>query len=320
MINNRYINRLRPILGSMKSFIPGSFLRKGTGGTCSARYCYGVWLRHLSILFQFGNVRGYPNTVAELGPGDSIGSGLAGLLGGAQNYFAFDVVKFTSQEQNIKIFNELIPLFKNRENIPDNKEFPNVYPRLATYKFPYASITERQLKKSLTEARIRRIRDNLTDISTSVNEDYAINFICPWFRPDIIRKESVDMIYSQAVLEHVDDLEFTYRTLYYWLKKGGSMSHQIDFTSHKITAVWNGHLSYSDFTWRLIRGQRPYLLNRQLLSTHIGLLKNTGFRVVAVIPVKGKNGLARNQLSNKYKNISEEDLTVSSAHILSKKE
>lgn len=32
------------------------------------------------------------------------------------------------------------------------------------------------------------------------------------------------MIFSQAVLEHVDDLEHTYKTLYRWLKKGGIMS------------------------------------------------------------------------------------------------
>ncbi len=41
-----------------------------TGGTCDARYCYSVWLRHLI----HANQKGYdkvPQTLAEFGPGDS---------------------------------------------------------------------------------------------------------------------------------------------------------------------------------------------------------------------------------------------------------
>src|SRR5689334_3926898 len=54
----------------------------GTGGSSSARYCYSVWLRHLSMAARLG-LNTDPKDVAELGPGHSIGVGLAALLSGA---------------------------------------------------------------------------------------------------------------------------------------------------------------------------------------------------------------------------------------------
>src|SRR5688572_27073147 len=62
-------------------------------GTSSARYCYTVFLRQLVRTRQvhdFG--RPVPESVAELGPGNSIGVGLAALLAGAERYSALDAV------------------------------------------------------------------------------------------------------------------------------------------------------------------------------------------------------------------------------------
>ena len=56
---------------------------KGTGGSISASYCYSVWLRHLVTTAGCG-LNCNPRTVAELGPGDSLGVGLAALLSGAE--------------------------------------------------------------------------------------------------------------------------------------------------------------------------------------------------------------------------------------------
>jgi hypothetical protein len=70
----------------------------------------------------------YPKVVAELGPGDSLGIGLAALVSGAEKYFALDVVEYTNIERNLKIFDELVTLFKNKEDIPGEQEFPEVRP------------------------------------------------------------------------------------------------------------------------------------------------------------------------------------------------
>jgi len=98
---------IRKILGGFKSYVPGLVSIHGTGGTDSARYCYTVWLRHLSILYKnrFSKI---PNTIAELGPGDSIGTGLAGLISGSKKFYALDVIEHTNIKKNISIFDELV--------------------------------------------------------------------------------------------------------------------------------------------------------------------------------------------------------------------
>ena len=94
-----------------------------------------------------------------------------------------------------------------------------------------------------------------------------------------MERESVDMLYSQAVLEHVDDLPGTYRAMRLWVKNGGMLSHSIDFRCHSTANDWNGHWQYSDRIWRLIRGKRSYLLNREAYSAHVDLLKDNGFEL-----------------------------------------
>ena len=312
------VNRIKPVLKGIKTLIPGMSEFPGTGGTELPRYCYSVWLRHLSVLNTAGMVE-YPKAISELGPGNSIGVGLAGLIGGAEKYYALDVVRHASNSHNLKVFEGLIPLLRNQEAIPDDDEFPRLLPRLASYDFPSNVFGSAYLADCLKEDRINRIRNTAGIVPDTIDEDSSINYLCPWFAPDVIRRESIDLVYSQAVLEHVDDLELTYSALHSWLRKGGYMSHQIDFKSHGLTDEWNGHLSYSPFAWRLIRGGRPYLINRQVLSTHLDMMKKHGFQILSVIPVRRTDGLTRSQLSRQYRDLSEEDFTTSSSHVVARK-
>ena len=62
--------RLRPVVKGLLTRIPGMqnmLPARGTGGTNEAEYCYGVWLKHLTHLWENG-VRSIPSTLAELGP------------------------------------------------------------------------------------------------------------------------------------------------------------------------------------------------------------------------------------------------------------
>lgn len=315
--------KIRKLAGGVRSYFPWKSPHKETGGTDSSRYCYSVWMRHLVIAYKNG-LTNLPNVIAELGPGDSIGVGLAGLISGVEKYYALDVLQHATIERNMKIFDELIELFAQRSNMPGNDEFPKVYPQLKSYNFPYQILTEEKLENSLNEKRIRLIRDNLSDIHKT-NYDSIIRYVPSWSESEVIENCSVDMIFSQAVMEHVKDLETSYSAMFSWLKSGGIMAHQIDFKSHGIADEWNGHWSYSDLTWKLIMGKRPYLINREPLSTHIKLLNENGFKVIDVIPTKDypsdtyKDSIQRSQLANKYRNLSGEDFTTTSAYILAKK-
>ena len=105
-----------------------------------------------------------------------------------------------------------------------------------------------------------------------------------------------------------------------WLKPKAFTSHQIDFKCHRTADEWNGHWTYSDFRWKLIRGGRPYLLNREPHSTHIYLLKKTGFSIVSDNKIKSDSKFKQNDLAPRFKNISDEDLTTSGVYILACKE
>lgn len=285
-----------------------------TGGTDSARYCYSVWLRHLVKAHENG-LPTHPAAVAELGPGDSIGVGLAALLSGAQTYYAFDAVNYFNSTRNVQVFDELVELFCKRENIPDNREFPEVRPVLDSYEFPSDALTDAHLRDCLRRERAEAIREELLDFKRA--QPRFIFYAAPWDEQTVLRPSSIDTVYSQAVLEHVNDLEGTYQSLFKWLKPGGIMSHVIDFRCHGCAEQWNGHWSYSDLTWKLIRGKRSWLINRVSHDIHLALLREHGFDVVYELREHAtlSSGIDRSRLAPAFRDISDEDLKTSGAFI-----
>ena len=316
--SQRWRKAERVIMG-VSTFIPGLNNVMGkfrtTGGTDSARYCYSVWLRHL-VLAHSNGLPTSPKIVAELGPGDSIGIGLAALIAGAEKYFAFDVVEFAAAKKNVQIFDDLVVLFSRREAIPRDDEFPNLKPKLESYHFPVQIITNERLNAALDPSRLTRIRNSILNFSA---RNSSIRYVVPWSDSKILGANSVDMIYSQAVLEHVDNLPHTYQAMYSWLKPEGFISHTIDFKCHGTAVEWNGHWTYSDFIWKLIKGRRTYLLNREPHSTHINLIKEAGFKILCDKTVHSVSGVKREDLAPPYREIQEEDLYTSGAFILATK-
>ena len=309
--------KLKQLIYGIATFIPGvSRCRsRGPGETASARYCYSVWLRHL-VRAKNNGLNSNPKAVAELGPGGSLGMGLAALLSGCDKYFAFDIVEHANTAINIKVFEELVALYRSKADIPGEDEFPNIKPSLEGYRFPYDILDRNRLLNALEPSRIQKIRDS---IQYSERNDSLIKYIVPWNDVNILMGESVDMIFSQAVLEHVDDLRSVYRSMHLWLVPTGYISHQIDFKCHGTADEWNGHWKYSDFMWKLIKGKRPYLLNREPHSAHISILNEEGYKIVCDKKIKSESTLNRNRLASRFKFILDDDLTCSGAFIQARK-
>src|SRR4029453_17620145 len=123
-----------------------------------------------------------------------------------------------------------------REALPDANEFPLVRPKLVSYEFPNHLIDWTNFSK-----RAATIRSNLR----SINSGQCISYHAPWTSLDDVSRETLDLIFSQAVMEHVDALQETYAAMSAWLKPGGYASHVIDFGSHGRSPFWNGHWAYS---------------------------------------------------------------------------
>lgn len=284
----------------------------GTGGGAqSARYCYSVWLRHL-IRAQANGLSTEPRQVAELGPGHSLGIGLAAMLSGVEQYYAFDVVSHANAERNLSVLDELVSLFEARAPIPAADEFPHVGPPLDSYAFPETLLSVERIQRALQPERLQRIRAALR---TCDSPDSPIQYKAPWHTRSTIQRDSLDMVFSQAVLEHVDELPQTYRALYEWLKPNGYMSHQIDFKCHDSAREWNGHWTYSDFMWKIARGKDTWLINREPHSTHVRLMRESGFRIVADDPVRRHSNVSRRQLAPRFAQLTDEDLVTADAFI-----
>jgi hypothetical protein len=118
-------------------------------------------MRHIVQLFNNGMTK-IPLRVAEFGPGDSLGIGLCAILAGSNEYYALDVVEHANGIRNLKIFDELVVLFKEKTRIPDSKEFPKIKPVLDDYSFPVQIFNDSVLETNLSIERLNSIRAALS--------------------------------------------------------------------------------------------------------------------------------------------------------------
>lgn len=304
------------IKGLLTFLLPRSMYSRHTGGTDSARYCYSVFLRHLvEIHAATGAIP--LGRIAELGPGDSLGVGLAALIAGAERYYAFDAAPFSSRARNLQVFDELVGLFRGRADIPGRAEIPQIKPAISSEKFPFHILNDERMARALDPARIAALRLDLS--GDGGGEGNAVSYVAPWFDPATVQDNTLDWIFSQAVMEHVDDLKTTYDICYRWLKPGGLMSHQIDFRSHGTAHSWDGHRAYGDAAWWMVRGARPYLINREPLSVHRSIPQAQGFEVVKQTLTTDVPVVETARLAPRFRVWSEEDISTSGAFVMCRK-
>jgi SAM-dependent methyltransferase len=307
---------LLPILKGLGSYVlPAGLYHRHLSGTADARYCYSVFLRHLVLLEAYGG-NSDPRNVAELGPGFSIGIGLAALIAGADRYDGFDTKSFDIVDPTRRVFEDLVKLFEARAPIPDETELPEIKPRLDDYRFPAHIIRKDRLARALEPERIARFRAALRGEGQG---ETMIRYVAPWNDAAKVEPGSVDWIFSQAVMEHVDDLADTYLACFRWLRPEGVMTHQIDFRCHNTAREWNGHWARSDLTWRLIRGARPFLLNREPYSRHRRLMQDYGFEILGEQLANRGDGIDRAALAARFRDMSDRDLTTSGAFVAARK-
>lgn len=300
--------------GLIKAMIPIRSIHNPspTGGTSNSRYCYTTWLRHLILLNRYQ--KGIPGAVAELGPGDSLGTGIAALISGCEKYVGLDIFTYWDAAQNVKIFDELVILFKNKTTVPDASEFPRVRPYLDNYDFPAHILTEEILAVSMAAERLAAIRKELASPAAS---NIFVKYFVPW-QADDIKKESIDFVFSQGALQFAE-MDFIYHTMNTWLKPNGMMAHVIDFSSLGMSKVWNGHWAYSSLEWKLFSIGKKMLINRAAVSVHKEYLVKYNFSLLDIITYKKEQGFQQNQLAKEFRNLSNDDLETQVAYMLSEK-
>jgi len=300
--------QLLPIVKGLASYVPGlhtSRARRRNVRFAKADYCYEVWLKHLLLRSRSGAELRLPAALAELGPGGSLGVGIAALLCGAESYYALDIVRYSETEANLALLDDLVDLFRRRA--PIRIGFP-VEAEVA----PGEVLPEGLLERTLTDERIARIRAALTS-ADGRDGPITIRYVVPWTDRTVLAPASVDLILSQAVMEHVDELEDAYDAFATWLRPGGWMSHEIDFRAHGLTRAWNGHWEYPELAWRLIVGNKRYLINREPCTGHVARLRSRGFEVTCEKRQRRDDGIPRARLAKRWQGMSDEDLVTATA-------
>jgi hypothetical protein len=311
---------LRLMLGGLKSYFPALHARPGgAAGRSSAAYCYSVWMRHLSIIARaVPSFR--PRAVVEIGPGDSLGVGCAALLSGAEQYVAVDDVPRADAQHDSHLLDELVELFEHRAPIPDARVFPHLLPALSSYNFPARLFTDDGPRHiALDHRRVESIRAALLDRRGVLYDDVPLGYVTPW-GPRSLDRQSVDLVLSQAALQRIpheperSELAGTFAAMSRWVKKGGIISHQIDL-GFPAGGVWNQHWHYADAAWRVVRGNRPDFANRVPLSIYLSLCQEYEFEVVSVKRATAE-GLPREKVAPRFRDLPEDDFVTSSAHIV----
>lgn len=310
--------RLAPVVRGLLTYLPALndlVPQKSGGHTDSAEYCYGVWMKHLALLHAHG-LNAIPQTIAELGPGESMGVGLCWLLSGSSRYVGLDVLAHSNVERNLLVFDQLVERFRKRTPNSD-LGWPHFSSYLDSRAFPGGILGEAALDEALQPERIEAIRRAV--VSSSPQNPITAEYKAPWFDPRVIEPSSVDLITSHSVLEHVVDLAATYQALYQWLKPGGWMSHQIDFKCHGLSKRWNGYRTCSESMWKVTLGRRPFMINRAPASVHLRMMRDAGFRVVTAQEHVRDDGIRRDELAPRWADISEADLNCSGLYVIATK-
>jgi len=281
--------RWQSVAKGIATLIPATarFANLAAGSPVGARYFYSVWLRHLVSIAKIRPQFSYA-VVAELGPGDALGLGLCALLSGARRYIGLDRIAFGLRADNLTMLGELADLFRARAPIPNDTEMPGVFPKLDDYAFPHRILPDEALVASLATPRLAQLREALQGAAVLSDDDGPLSYAAPWDAGHRVRPASVDLLVSQAVLEHVDDVDAAYAAMRRWLKPEGIMSHRIDYTCHGITRDWYGHWTVSPALWRIVRGKRAYLINRLPHSVHVNSMKRNRFEIVVCAPTTSK--------------------------------
>ena len=129
------------------------------------------------------------------------------------------------------------------------------------------------MSQTLEPHRLNKVHESIKLIYIqSPDMERMISYYTPWTNSALVKRRSLDRIISQAVLQHQIMLKR--------LKKSGMMSHDIDFKSVGSSNRWDGHWTYTDFEWKIVKGRKTFYINREPISTHLKLLQQNGFEVV----------------------------------------
>ena len=134
-----------------------------------------------------------------------------------------------------------------------------------------------------------------------------------------LKSSSYDLIYSQAVLEHVrhDEFESTMQECFRLLKSDGVMSHEIDFKDHLGGGLNNMRFSTKMWEKDWFAAGSGFYTNRLRMPEIISICEKVGFLVeVRNFLCWDVSQIKRKHLAKEFNNLTDYDLSISKAHLI----
>jgi len=221
-------------------------------------------------------------TILEIGPGDSIATAILASSFGAQTIMV-DAGSYASK--NIEIYRDMVNGFQNKGLV---------------FSFDINNI------------------NTIEELLFSCNARYLTNGLNSLLKID---SNSVDLIFSQAVLEHIRKNEFidTMNHYYRILKKKGVCSHQIDLRDHLGGSLNN--LRFSENIWESkFFSSSGFYTNRIRFFEMIKIFEKIGYKTLVTKTYSWSElPISRIKLNCDFENLNEEDLLVNVFDVILKK-
>ena len=153
------------------------------------------------------------------------------------------------------------------------------------------------------------IRDDLLN-----KRNKFIRVAVPW--ADVqIPGNSIGWLWSHSVMEHVDDIGHVWKCCAGWLSNDGVMTHNIDYQCHGLTKHWDGYRSINDLCWKILRGRRPYLINRMPHSVQMELAKDCGFEISSELIFVSAPDIPTSKLAPRFASMTARDHETAMAFV-----
>ncbi|MCX6237751.1 MAG: class I SAM-dependent methyltransferase [Bacteroidia bacterium] len=182
---------------------------------------------------------------------------------------------------------------------------------------PYRLLAETLRKKGFSAPDLSTVK-NIDEILAICKANYLTNGLQSLKQIDT---KSIDIIFSQAVLEHVRQGEFlnTLQECYRILKPKGICSHRVDLRDHLGGALNN--LRFSDRVWEsTFFVKSGFYTNRIRYNQMLELFKKAGYKTEVTTFTRWETlPTPRHKMVREFRSLTDDDLLVSVFDVLLRK-
>ena len=211
-------------------------------GPSSISYALSLFRKYSTYLSGAALALG-ETTICEAGPGPSLGVSAMFALAGAKAVTAVDYELWASMDRTLA-------------GLPDLAE---------------ALLSNAHWSPDEAEAILRRAREG--DVRLAYERQSLESLALP--------RDSVDFLFSHAVLEHVGDLTAAFRSMARVLSPKGVAVHRVDLRDHGFMAKRNPWLmlQFPDWLWRACTDGAPGAITRNLFPDYVAAAQEAGLKV-----------------------------------------